>query len=58
VAAMLIAILWVWKQSTAYPMIKTLRGEIEELKAYITTTTPTSNQRSNLMRRSEEKKRV
>jgi len=58
VAAMLIAILWVWKQSTAYPMIKTLRGEIEELKAYITTTTPTRSQHPNLMRHSEEKKRV
>ena len=33
VAALLIAMIWIWKQSTAYPMIQKLRREIKDLKA-------------------------
>ena len=57
VAALLIAMIWVWKQSSAYPMIRKLRKELEELKAYNGATT-TRSQRPNLMRHGEEKKRV
>ena len=32
VAAMLIAMIWIWKRTSAYPMIKKLRNEIQILK--------------------------
>ena len=39
IAAILISLLWLWKRTTAYPMIQKLREELETLK----TTLPSKN---------------